>query len=47
MIKWLESYGDESEFSQNWYNRIGFKKDKELIIMNASIKQVLEHIEQK
>ncbi len=40
----FHTYGDESEFPQNWYNRIGFKKDKELIIMNASIKQVLEHL---
>ena len=40
----FHTYGDESEFPQNWYNRIGFKKDKELIIMNASIQQVLEHL---
>lgn len=40
----FHTYGDESEFPQNWYNRIGFKKDKELIIMNADIEQVLEHL---
>ena len=40
----FHTYGDESEFPQNWYNRIGFKKDKESIIMNASIQQVLEHL---
>lgn len=37
-------YGNEDEFPQNWYNKIGFKKDKELIIMNADIQQVLERL---
>ena len=37
----FHTYGDETEFPQNWYTRIGFKKDKELIIMNADIKEVL------
>ena len=40
----FHTYGDESEFPQNWYNRIGFKKDKELIIMNADIEKVLNHL---
>ena len=40
----FHTYGDESEFPQNWYNRIGFKRDKELIIMNANIEEVIEHL---
>ena len=40
----FHTYGDESEFPQNWYNKIGFKRDKELIIMNANIEKVLEHL---
>lgn len=43
----FHTYGDESEFPQNWYNRIGFKKDKELIIMNANIDQVLRNLTPK
>lgn len=27
----FHTYGDEEEFPQNWYRRIGFKKDDELI----------------
>lgn len=41
----FHTYGDENEFPQSWYRKIGFKKDKELIIMNANIEQVLEHLE--
>lgn len=41
----FHTYGDESEFPQNWYKRIGFKRDKELIIMNADIGQVLEYLD--
>ena len=40
----FHTYGDENEFPQNWYTRIGFKKDNELIIMNANIKEVLEKL---
>lgn len=42
-VKTIEfhTYGDETEFPQNWYNRIGFKKDEELIIMNADVEEVL------
>ena len=24
----FHTYGEEDEFPQNWYNRIGFKKDE-------------------
>lgn len=41
----FHTYGDESEFPQTWYNRIGFKKDNELIIMNANINEVLLNLE--
>ena len=41
----FHTYGDESEFPQSWYNRIGFKKDNELIIMNGNIEQVLQRLE--
>lgn len=37
----FHTYGKQDEFPQNWYNRIGFKKDEELIIMNANIEEVL------
>lgn len=40
----FHTYGDETEFPQNWYSRIGFKKDTELIIMNANIKDVLDNL---
>ncbi len=40
----FHTYGDETEFPQNWYKRIGFKKDEELIIMNANISDVLNKI---
>ena len=40
----FHTYGDETEFPQNWYNRIGFKKDNELIIMNANISEVLQNL---
>jgi len=41
----FHTYGDENEFPQSWYKEIGFKKDKELIIMNANIEKVLEHLD--
>ena len=40
----FHTYGDETEFPQNWYNRIGFKKDDELIIMNGNIEEILGHL---
>ena len=40
----FHTYGDENEFPQNWYNRIGFKKDNELIIMNGSIEEVIKYL---
>lgn len=40
----FHTYGDEDEFPQNWYNRIGFKKDEELIIMSASVENVLNEL---
>ena len=44
-VKEFHTYGDENQFPQNWYRKIGFQKDKELIIMNGNIKKVLEHLE--
>lgn len=41
----FHTYGDESEFPHNWYSRIGFKKDNELIIMNAKIEDVLKNLD--
>lgn len=45
-VKMIEfhTYGAEDEFPQNWYNRIGFKKDIELIIMNADVEEVLSKL---
>lgn len=40
----FHTYGDEDEFPQNWYNRIGFEKDNELIIMHADIENVLNKL---
>ena len=40
----FHTYGDEDEFPQNWYKRIGFKKDEELIIMSANINEILNKI---
>lgn len=40
----FHTYGDEDEFPQNWYNRIGFKKDEELIIMHANVEEVLNNL---
>ena len=40
----FHTYGDEAEFPQNWYNRIGFKKDNELIIMSGDIKEILNNL---
>lgn len=40
----FHTYGDENEFPQNWYKRIGFKKDEELIIMSANISDILNKL---
>ena len=40
----FHTYGKEDEFPQNWYNRIGFKKDEELIIMHANVDNVLNNL---
>ena len=40
----FHTYGKEDEFPQNWYNRIGFKKDEELIIMHADVNNVLKNL---
>lgn len=40
----FHTYGNEDEFPQNWYRRIGFKKDDELIIMNANVEDVLNKL---
>ncbi len=40
----FHTYGEENEFPQNWYKRIGFRKDEELIIMNANINDILNKI---
>ena len=40
----FHTYGEENEFPQNWYNRIGFKKDEELIIMSANVENVLNEL---
>ena len=38
----FHTYGDEDGFPQNWYTRIGFRKDNELIIMNGNVEDVLK-----
>ena len=40
----FHTYGEENEFPQNWYNRIGFEKDEELIIMHANVENVLNKL---
>ncbi len=40
----FHTYGDETEFPQNWYTRIGCKKDNELIIMNGNIEEILNKL---
>lgn len=40
----FHTYGKENEFPQNWYNRIGFEKDEELIIMHANVENVLNKL---
>lgn len=40
----FHTYGKENEFPQNWYNRIGFEKDNELIIMHAKVEDVLNKL---
>lgn len=41
----FHTYGNEEDFPQCWYNRIGFKKDNELIIMNGNVNGVLDNLE--
>lgn len=41
----FHTYGDQTEFPQNWYKRIWCKKDKELIIMNWEIENILKYLE--
>ena len=41
----FHTYGDETEFPQNWYKRIWCKKDNELIIMNGEIEDILKYLE--
>lgn len=41
----FHTYGNEEEFPQNWYKKIGFRKNEELIIMNAKIEDVLKNIQ--
>lgn len=40
----FHTYGDETEFPQLWYNRLGFKKDEELIIMNGNVDVILKSL---
>lgn len=40
----FHTYGKENEFPQNWYSRIGFEKDEELIIMHANVENVLNKL---
>lgn len=40
----FHTYGNESDFPQNWYNRIWFKKDDELIIMNGDVENILHNL---
>lgn len=40
----FHTYGEENEFPQNWYKRIGFKKDEELIIMNGNVEDILNKL---
>lgn len=48
-VKMVEfhTYGDETQFPQNWYNRIWFKKDEELIIMNGAVGTILNNLDCK
>ena len=41
----FHTYGDETEFPQNWYNRIGFQKDNELIIMNGEVEKIINNLD--
>lgn len=40
----FHTYGDETEFPQNWYTRLGIKKDNELVIMNGRISEILSKL---
>jgi len=40
----FHTYGNEDEFPQSWYNRIGMKKDQELIIMNGEVEQIIKNL---
>ena len=46
-VKMIEfhTYGDETQFPQNRYNRIWFKKDDELIIMNGNVEDILSRLD--
>ena len=45
-VKTIEfhTYGDETQFPQNWYNRLWFKKDDELIIMSGDVWNILNNL---
>lgn len=40
----FHTFSVENQFPQTWYNRIGFKKDDELIVMNANVEEVLNKL---
>ena len=40
----FHTYGDETEFPQNWYTRLDIKKDDELVIMNGDTKKILSKL---
>ncbi len=40
----FHTYGDEDEFPQKWYKKIGFKKDDDLIIMSGDVEKVIEKL---
>ena len=40
----FHTFGIENEFPQTWYNRIGFRKDDGLIIMQANVENVLKNM---
>ena len=45
-VKTIEfhTYGDETQFPQNWYNRIWLRKNDELIIMDWNVETILNNI---
>ena len=40
----FHTFGDENGFPENWYKKIGFKNNNELIIMNGEITHVLDEL---